>query len=120
MQLRKAYTVVHQYNYKMKIKILSNSPTGDEEGLALGVPVGSGVGLTDGTSLCCIVGPREGTGVGLEVTGMSVGIWVGLPVGILVGLAVGTGVGFAVGSLDGWGVGGSQTWWGVGEKVIVG
>ena len=96
------------------------SVTGDEEGLALGVPVGGGIGLPDGISLCCIVGPREGTGVGLEVTGMSVGIWVGMPVGILVGLAVGTSVGFAVGSLDGWGVGGSQTWWGVGEKVIVG
>jgi len=104
----------------MKIKVLSNSLTGDEEGLALGVPVGGGVGLTDGTSLCCIVGLREGTGEGLDVTGMSVGIWVGLPVGISVGLAVGTGVGLAVGSLDGWGVGGSQTWWGVGEKVIVG
>lgn len=96
------------------------SVMGDEEGLALGVPVGGGIGLTDGISLCCIVGPREGTGVGLEVMGMSVGIWVGMPVGILVGLAVGTSVGFAVGSLDGWGVGGSQTWWGVGEKVIVG
>ena len=105
---------------QIKVLLVSNSPTGADEGLALGVPVGAGVGLTDGTSLCCIEGPGEGSGVGLEVTGMSVGIWDGLPVGILVGLVVGATVGLAVGSLVGWGVGGSQTWWGVGEKVIVG
>lgn len=56
------------------------------------------------------MGSEEGPGVGLEVTGMSVGLPLGTGVGFAVGSSVGTGVGLIVGSSLGKGVGASQTW----------